>query len=48
MTGIDRQTETDAYLASKKATWESFVRLCIGSSAAIVLILVVLALIFVV
>ena len=48
MTGIDRQSETDAFLASKQATWKSFTRLSVGASAAVVVILVLLALIFVV
>ena len=47
MTGIDRQTEQDPFLASKRETWESFIKLTIGASAAVVVILVVLALIFV-
>ena len=48
MTGIDRQTETDAFLASKQAMWKSFTRLSVWASVAVVVILVLLALIFVV
>ncbi len=48
MTGIDRQTEADAFLASKQATWKSFTRLSVWASVAVVVILVLLALIFVV
>ena len=48
MTGIDRNSESDAFLANKKATWESFTHLTIGASVAVIVILVVLALIFVV
>ena len=48
MTGIDRQNEQDAFLASKKATWVGFTKLTIWASAAVTLILVILALIFVV
>ena len=48
MTGIDRDPETDPFLASKRATWVGFTKLTIWSSAAVVLILVILALVFVV
>ena len=48
MTGVDRNPETDAFLASKRATWVGFTKLTIWASAAVALILVILALIFVV
>ena len=48
MTDLDRQTEADAFLASKKAMWNSFTKLTIWSSVAVALLLVILALIFVV
>lgn len=48
MTSIDRKPETDAFLASKQATWAGFVRLSVIGSAVVILILVALALIFVV
>ena len=48
MTGIDREPETDPFLASKRDTWEGFIKLTIWSSVAVALILVILALVFVV
>ena len=48
MTSVDRQSDTDAFLASKRATWDGFIKLTIWASAAVVVILVALALIFVV
>ncbi len=48
MTGIDRNPETDPFLASKRATWEGFIKLTVWASAAVIVILVILALVFVV
>jgi len=48
MTTGDRQSEEEAYLATKQAMWGNFVWLCAGGAAAIVVLLIVLALIFVV
>ena len=48
MTSVDRQSDTDAFLASKQATWDGFIKLTIWASAAVVVLLIALALIFVV
>jgi len=48
MTTGDRQSEQEAYLATKQAMWGNFVWLCTGGTAAAVVLLIVLALIFVV
>ena len=48
MTTGDRQSEQEAFLASKQAMWGNFIWLCTGGTAAVIVLLIVLALIFVV
>jgi hypothetical protein len=43
MTTTDKNSEEEAFLASKQAMWSSFVWICGGAMALIVLILVLMA-----
>lgn len=43
MSTTDRQSEEDAFLASKQAMWSNFVWLCGGGAAVVTVILVAMA-----